>query len=107
MRVLRSHQRVVDGGWRLCCARRRRGEARFAVVVAKKHVRRACARNRMRRVLREYFRQELCGHVPPRDYLMQSVDRMPPSVPSGEALRARCRALFEAMGEKTEGRRDE
>lgn len=99
MRVLRSRQRVSRNGWRLHHIGNPPGDApRFAVVVAKRHARAAVVRNRIRRLLREYFRQELRFNLPARDFLMQSTAVQPLPV-NGAALRAECRDLFsQAIG---------
>lgn len=96
MRLLRSRRRVSANGWRLCCASGRGSVPRFAVTVAKRHVRTAVARNRIRRLLREYFRQELRLTLPPMDFLLLSTAR-PPLPPQAAVLRAQCRQLFSQL----------
>lgn len=49
------------------CRPKRRGKPRLGLIVAKKHIRRASVRNRVRRILREYFRQHLQHELPPLD----------------------------------------
>ena len=49
------------------CRRKKRGQPRLGVIVAKKHIRRAVARNRIRRILREHFRQNLRKKLPSID----------------------------------------
>ena len=49
------------------CLRKKRGNPRLGIIVAKKHIRRASARNRVRRILREHFRQNLQHELPPMD----------------------------------------
>ena len=94
MRVLRSRRRVNRHCWRLHYIGSPSSAApRFAVVIAKRHVRTAVQRNRIRRVLREYFRQQLRFSLPAMDFLMQTT-RMLPLPASGEQLRKECRALF-------------
>ena len=94
MRVLRSRQRVSHNGWRLHYIKNSLDDVpRFAVVVAKRHARAAVTRNRLRRLLREYFRQELRTNLPSMDFLMQSTAVQPLPVDSA-ALRAECRHLF-------------
>lgn len=43
--------------------------ARLGLVVAKKHIRRAHERNRIKRLVRESFRQR-CRHLPPLDIIV-------------------------------------
>lgn len=49
------------------CRRKKRGTPRLGLIVAKKHIRRASVRNRVRRILREHFRQNLQNELPPMD----------------------------------------
>ena len=49
------------------CRRKKRGTPRLGLIVAKKHIRRASVRNRVRRILREHFRQKLLPELPPMD----------------------------------------
>lgn len=96
--MLRSRRGARRGGWRLYCAANAPVSApRFAVVVARRYVRGAVERNRIRRLLREYFRQELRLRLPPMDYLMRTVSALP--FQDARQLREECRALFaEATG---------
>ncbi len=98
--MLRSRQRVSSSGWRLSycpsassATSAHSATARFSVVVAKRHVRHAVLRNRIRRLLREYFRQELQPLLPAMDYVLQTT--RPPLLPIVNArLRSECRCLF-------------
>ena len=49
------------------CRRKKRGKPRLGLIVAKKHIRRASVRNRVRRILREHFRQNLQTQLPAMD----------------------------------------
>ena len=49
------------------CLRKKRGTPRLGLIVPKKFVRRAAVRNRVRRILREHFRQNLQNELPPLD----------------------------------------
>lgn len=66
--------------------------ARFAVSVSKRHLRRANRRNRLRRVLRESFRQVWAGELFVGDYLLASASAF---AKSGEdELRGECHRLL-------------
>lgn len=67
--VLRHGKRVRGDYWLLHVLRTRRRGARLAVVVSKKQVARAVRRNRIRRVVREFFRQQRAAALPPVDIL--------------------------------------
>lgn len=67
-------------------------QARFAISVSKRHLRRATKRNRLRRVLRESFRQVWAGELFACDYMIVSASKF---AKSGEdELRAECRQLL-------------
>ena len=58
------------GGWgRLRFVANKKKAARLGVSVSKKWVRRAVKRNRLRRLLRETFRQQWRADLPPADIL--------------------------------------
>ncbi|MGI9338267.1 MAG: ribonuclease P protein component [Gammaproteobacteria bacterium] len=66
--------------------------ARFAVSVSKRHLRRASRRNRLRRVLRESFRQVWANELFACDYIVASASAF---AKSGEdELRDECRRLL-------------
>ena len=94
--MLRTGRRVNRFGWSLRAAKSPVNAPRFAVIIAKRHVRTAVARNRIRRVLREYFRQELQLSLPGMDFLLltTAAQKMPPHAAT---LRAECRQLFSQL----------
>ena len=95
LRVLRSRRRVSHRCWRLSyVGRSSSATPRFGVVVAKRHVPAAVQRNRIRRMLREYFRQQLRFSLPAMDFLMQTTCVLSLSSFSGEQLREECLTLF-------------
>ena len=65
---------------------------RFAVSVSKRHLRRANRRNRLRRVLRESFRQVWAGELAACDYLLASASAFAKS--NEEELRGECLRLL-------------
>lgn len=62
------HGRKIQGPRiKAFCIRKKRGTPRLGLIVSKKFVRRASVRNRVRRILREHFRQNLRPELPPID----------------------------------------
>ena len=70
------------------CHFKKRGQPRLGLSVAKRHVRRATLRNRVRRVLREHFRQVMRPKLPPMDAVVSVV---------GEIQRGQVRAARDEL----------
>lgn len=71
--VARRGRKRTGAFWLLRYApARKSGNARFGVSVAKKHLRKASRRNRLRRVLRESFRQSWARELFACDYFLAS-----------------------------------
>ena len=72
LRVLRRGRVLRAGGWSLSYVCRKK-TARLAVIVGKKRARSAVVRNRLRRQLREGFRQHWRLELPPADFILRAV----------------------------------
>ena len=71
----------------------RRPSARLGLVVPKRIIRRATSRNRLRRIIRESFRQQWRRHLPSADIIMSLLS--PPS--DEETARRECFNLLSAI----------
>lgn len=95
MRLLRQGKSIYMTPWRLYFYPNNRRAARFGVVVAKRHAKSAVLRNRLRRQLREWFRQELSVAPLAADFLVRSVAVISPA--KKRRVREDCRRLFDAV----------
>ncbi|MGI9298306.1 MAG: ribonuclease P protein component [Gammaproteobacteria bacterium] len=66
----RRGKKITGGCWLLRFTPSRRTAARIAVSVSKRFIRRAVRRNRLRRVIREEFRQRWRADLPPMDMIV-------------------------------------
>ena len=69
-------------------ARSRRPAARIGVSISKRFVRRAVRRNRLRRIIRESFRQQWRSELPPMDVFI-SLTETPPDEKTARAMCAK------------------
>lgn len=70
--VLQHGKRASGDYWQFYYLRTRRSRrARLGVIIAKKQVRRAHRRNRIRRIVREFFRQHRAASMPAMDILLR------------------------------------
>ena len=90
MRTARRGKRIHGGCWLLRYAPSRRKSARIGISVAKRFIRRAVPRNRLRRVIREEFRQRWRADLPPMDVIVTLA--APPD--NEDAAKRECAALF-------------
>lgn len=66
----RRGKKITGGCWLLRFTLSRRPAARIAVSVPKRFIRRAVRRNRLRRVIREEFRQKWRADLPPMELIV-------------------------------------
>lgn len=71
VRVSRCGQAAAGDGWKMSYLHTRRTAARIGINLSKRMVRHATRRNRLRRVLRERFRQLWQPALPPVDIVLQ------------------------------------
>lgn len=71
LRVARCGQTTSGGGWKISYLHTHRTAARIGINLNKRLVRHATHRNRLRRVLRERFRQHWRAALPSVDILLQ------------------------------------
>jgi len=69
--------------------------SRLGIVVAKKNVRRAVDRNRIKRLTREYFRQQIAPHSCSMDYVVLA--RPGTSNLDNKSLRVSLKSLFDTV----------
>ena len=98
MRLLRQGKSVYMTPWRLYFSPNNRQTARFGVIIAKRHAKNAVLRNRLRRQLRECFRQELSAAPLAADFLMRSMTVISPA--KKRCARDDCRRLFDAASRR-------
>ena len=90
MRTARRGKQLRGGCWLLRVAPSRRKAARIGVSVSKRFIRRAVPRNRLRRVIRETFRQQWRAELPPLDAIVALA--APPA--NEETAKRECAALL-------------
>lgn len=91
--LLRTGTRRSFAGYAFYVARRAAGAARLGILVSRKHARQATDRNRLKRCIREAFRQEqeaLAG--------LDVLVRPPYGARPGPAMMRRLRELFGTLG---------
>ncbi|WOV91705.1 MAG: ribonuclease P protein component [Candidatus Zeuxoniibacter abyssi] len=90
--VARRGGRKLGKFWRVTGLPNNVANARLGLVLSKRHVHKASLRNRLRRLLRESFRQHWQSALPSFDFLVFSA----PSLAKAEEFEARedCRCLL-------------
>lgn len=73
LRVARRGKVSSGEGWKMTYASNRRTAARIGINISKRMVRMACRRHRLRRILRETFRQQWRHTLPPIDVVFQAI----------------------------------
>lgn len=94
MRLFKRGKTVDSAPWRLHFAAGGAATPRFAVVIAKRHAKKAVTRNRLRRQLREAFRQDYRQSLPAADFVLRAVSDV--SLCDGHEARDDCRRLLAA-----------
>lgn len=92
VQTARRGKKITGGCWLLRFIPSSRTAARLGVSVSKRFVRLAVRRNRLRRVIREEFRQQWRADLPPMDMLIA----LAASPADEESARRECAALLTA-----------
>lgn len=82
------HGKVIRGGlWQLrVMPNSSSKQARLGVIISKRNVASAVLRNRLRRIVREHFRQNLLGQLPAVDLLLQLRQKMSSPINNHECV---------------------
>ena len=93
MRTARIGKTISGAGWKLRYAPNRRKKARLGMIVPKRIIRLATRRNRLRRAVREDFRQNWRKTMPPVDVILSIL-----APPAGIAeAKQECGRLFSSI----------
>lgn len=92
VQAARRGKKVQGECWLLRARRTRQPGARLGISVSKKFIRGAVSRNRLRRVIRESFRQQWRATLPPMDVIL-SLHKKPENE---QSARRECQQLLVA-----------